>query len=99
MGVDFRDLDNDGLADIFETDMIADDFLLFRNTGKGRFDDKTFLSRVAAQTSRSTGWGMGIFDFDNDGWKDIFTANAAIQSKLRAGGSYPLQAGQWLAEK
>ena len=80
MGVDFRDLDNDGLADIFETDMIADDFLLFRNTGKGRFDDKTFLSRVAAQTSRSTGWGMGIFDFDNDGWKDIFTANAAIQS-------------------
>ena len=79
MGVDFRDIDNDGLPDIFETDMYGDNFLLFHNAGQGRFDDHTFSSRVAAATSRLTGWGTGIFDFDNDGWKDIFTANAAIQ--------------------
>jgi hypothetical protein len=80
MGVDFRDLDNDGLPDLFETDMYGDNFLLFHNAGKGRFDDRTLASRVAKETNRLTGWGTGIFDFDNDGWKDIFTANAAIQS-------------------
>jgi enediyne biosynthesis protein E4 len=79
MGADFRDIDNDGFADIFETDMYGDNFLLFHNAGKGRFDDRTFSSRVAAATSRMTGWSAGIFDFDNDGWKDIFTSNAAIQ--------------------
>lgn len=79
MGVDFRDIDNDGLPDIFETDMYGDNFLLFHNAGKGRFDDRTFSSRVAAETNRLTGWGTGIFDFDNDGWKDIFTSNSAIQ--------------------
>ena len=79
MGVDFRDIDNDGLPDIFETDMIGDDFLLFHNAGNGSFDDNTFSSRIGAATNRLTGWGTGIFDFDNDGWKDIFTSNGAIQ--------------------
>ena len=33
---------------------------------------------LSALTSRSTAWGVGIFDFDNDGNKDLFTANADI---------------------
>ena len=78
MGVDFRDIDNDGLPDIFETAMYGDNFLLFRNTGKGEFDYATFSSRIGAATQKLTGWGTGIFDFDNDGWKDIFSGNAAI---------------------
>jgi len=78
MGVDFRDIDNDGLPDIFETAMHGDNFLLFRNRGKGAFDYDSFSSGIAAATSRITAWGIGIFDFDNDGWKDIFTSNAAI---------------------
>jgi enediyne biosynthesis protein E4 len=78
MGVDFRDVDNDGLPDIFETAMYGDNFLLFKNIGKGEFDYVTFPSHIGAITQKLTAWGTGIFDFDNDGWKDIFTANAAI---------------------
>ena len=78
MGVDFRDIDNDGLPDIFETAMYNDNFLLFKNTGKGEFEYETMNSHLGLTTRHLTAWGTGIFDFDNDGWKDIFTSNAAI---------------------
>jgi hypothetical protein len=78
MGVDFRDIDNDGLPDIFETSMYNDNFLLFRNTGNGEFDYATMSSHIGAATRPLTGWGTGIYDFDNDGWKDVFTSNGAI---------------------
>lgn len=77
MGVDFRDADNDGRPDIFETAMYGDTFPFFRNSGN-RFDDATSAARIASATSRLTAWGNGIFDFDNDGFKDLFTANGAI---------------------
>jgi enediyne biosynthesis protein E4 len=78
MGVDFRDLDNDGRPDIFETAMFGEGFPLYRNLGGGQFQDVSGAAGVGALTSGSTGWGVGIFDFDNDGNKDVFTANADI---------------------
>lgn len=78
MGADFRDLDNDGRPDIFHTAMFGDSFPLYANLGGGQFADVTTKSGLTNQTSRSTGWGTGIFDFDNDGKKDLFTADAAI---------------------
>jgi hypothetical protein len=78
MGVDFRDIDNDGLPDIVETDMFGDSFLLFRNLGNGFFEDESLSSRITNASLKLTGWGTGIYDFDNDGWKDIFTSNGAI---------------------
>lgn len=78
MGIDFRDIDNDGLPDIVETDMIGDSFLLFKNVGKGLFEDRSLSSRITAASLKKTGWGIGIQDFDNDGWKDLFTANGSI---------------------
>jgi hypothetical protein len=77
MGTDFRDVDNDGRPDIFVVGMIGDTFPVFRNTGKG-FWDITSASGVARATASRTGWGAGIVDFDNDGFKDIFAACAAI---------------------
>ena len=78
MGTDFRDIDNDGMPDIFLTAMYGDSFPLYRNPGKGQFDDVTETTGFAAMTSRFTAWGTGIFDFDNDGNKDIFAAGSAI---------------------
>lgn len=78
MGTDFRDLDNDGRPDIFETAMFGEGFPVYKNAGDGQFQDATGASGLAGMTSRLTAWGAGIFDFDNDGNKDLFTANSDI---------------------
>ena len=78
MGADFRDIDNDGRADIFETAMFREGFPLYRNLGQGQFQDVSSTAGLSVLTSRSTAWGVGIFDFDNDGNKDLFTANSDI---------------------
>ncbi len=78
MGTDFRDLNDDGLPDIFHTAMYADTFPLYQNLGEGQFEDITNRSALAALTSRLTAWGTGAFDFDNDGHKDLFTSDGEI---------------------
>ena len=78
MGSDFRDLDNDGKPDIFHTAMFGDTFPLYKNLGRGQFEDATSSAGLSAFTSRLTAWSTGAFDFDNDGYKDLFTANSAI---------------------
>jgi hypothetical protein len=92
MGADFRDIDNDGKPDIFEAAMFGEGFPLYRNLGDGQFQDVTASSGLAVLTSRSTAWGVGVFDFDNDGYKDLFTANADIldNSMILAHRPFPL---------
>lgn len=77
MGAEFRDLDNDGRPDVVVTGMINDSYLMFRNRGKDlMFEDQTLQSGIARATRQLTGWGMGMYDFDNDGFKDLFFANS-----------------------
>jgi len=93
MGADFRDFDNDGLPDLIFTAMINDTYPLFRNTGKSpSFEDASARSGLAVATRALTGWGIGLYDFDNDGFKDVFTANAhfpALDQLLAADPALP----------
>jgi hypothetical protein len=82
MGVDFRDVDNDGRPDIFLTAIAHETYPLYRNLGKGLFADFTYRSRVGAATIGTTGWSNGIFDFDNDGRKDLFAANGDLNENV-----------------
>ena len=78
MGADFRDYNNDGLPDIAVTALAGETFPLFRNLGKGAFTDAGYSSKLGLLTIHHSGWGTGLFDFNNDGWKDLFTANSHV---------------------
>ena len=78
MGTDFRDIDNDGRPDIFLAAMYGESFPFYHNLGNGQFEDVTDATGLTAMTISLTAWGTGIFDFDNDGNKDIFAAGSAI---------------------
>ena len=78
MGTDFRDVDNDGRPEVFQTAMFGEGFPLYRNMGQGQFQDVTGSTKLTTLTSRLTAWGAGVFDFDNDGNKDLFTADSDI---------------------
>ena len=84
MGVDFRDIDNDGYPDISIVALDDETFPIFRNTGKGEFTDATKDSRMASLSLPMAGYSPTIFDFDNDGWKDIFVTRGHVQSLLAA---------------
>jgi hypothetical protein len=81
MGADFRDVNNDGLPDIWHTAVEHEQFPLWINEGKGEFQDMTVASGLG-ETSEMSGWGNGIADFDNDGWKDLFVARANVMDNI-----------------
>jgi len=81
MGSDFRDVNNDGQPDIWYTAVEHQSFPLLINSGHGDFDDLTWASGLQATTEMS-GWGNGIYDFDNDGWKDLFVARANVLDNI-----------------
>jgi hypothetical protein len=80
MGVDFRDIDNDGYPDIAFVALDEETFPLFRNTGKGEFTDVTLSSGMSRLSLPMAGYSPTIADFDNDGWKDIFVTRGHVQS-------------------
>src|SRR4029450_6213193 len=76
MGVDFRDYDKDGGADIVLAALWGEPFPLFKNEKGTFFKDATYESGLAKATIRMSGWGAAFADFDNDGFKDLLTANS-----------------------
>jgi hypothetical protein len=88
MGVDFRDIDNDGYPDIVFVALDDETFPLFRNTGKGDFADITRSSGMGALSLPMAGYSPTVCDFDNDGWKDIFVTRGHVEVML------PVRQGQ-----
>jgi hypothetical protein len=91
MGVGVGDFDLDGSLDIFKTHFADDTSVLYRNDGKGLFDDVTIRSGLAVET-RFVGWGAGMVDLDNDGLPELFVATGAVYPEVEAKlPQYPLR--------
>src|ERR1700732_1199382 len=78
MGVDFRDWSNDGNPSLFVTALGGETFPLFRNEGNGVFHEDTYGAKIGFPSFQMSGWGAGIYDFDNDGLKDLCSANSHV---------------------
>jgi hypothetical protein len=82
MGVDFRDVDNDGRPDLNVTALTGETFPLFKNDNGTFFRDVTYASGLGAATIRLSGWGNAFLDLDNDGLKDLVTANSHANDRI-----------------
>jgi hypothetical protein len=93
MGVDAGDLLGRGLEDLVVLNLAGQYADLYANNGKGWFDDRSYESGIALATRRYTGFGLGMFDYDNDGWLDLLMVNGSvtlIEEQARKGSLYPL---------
>src|ERR1044072_976455 len=79
MGVDAGDVDGNGTEDIFVTHLMDETNTLFVNLGQGLFEDRTREAGLGMPGRRFTGFGTLLFDYDNDGWLDLFVAHGALQ--------------------
>src|SRR5258708_27858133 len=81
MNVDWGDYDNDGFLDIYVTN-ITDDYMregnfLWHNNGNLTFTD---MARETGTHDTGWGWGAKFFDYDNDGWLDLYVANGWVSA-------------------
>jgi hypothetical protein len=83
MGVDFADYDNDGNPDIVITDLSDQRYALYHNSGHGSFTYETGSSGLGVITRPYAGWGVKFFDYDNDGWKDLFIAQGHVMDTIQ----------------
>jgi enediyne biosynthesis protein E4 len=79
MGVDAADFDGNGTDDVFVTHLMDETNTLFVNLGQALFEDRTREAGLGMPGRRFTGFGTFFFDYDNDGWLDLFVANGAVQ--------------------
>ncbi len=82
MGVTVGDYDHDGKFDLFVTNFDDDYNTLYRNDGKLSFTDVSHAAKVAAVSLPYVGWGTKFFDYDNDGWADLFVANGHVYPQI-----------------
>ncbi len=77
MGSDAKDFNNDGKVDIFYNNLMGQVWQLLRNRGD-LFDYYSSLSRIQKLSMPYSGWSTGFIDYNNDGWKDIYSANGDV---------------------
>jgi len=78
MGTDMADYDGDGRMDLTVTNLDFEYNALYRGSESGLFVDASYAAGVAETTLNFVGFGTFFFDYDNDGWLDLFVANGHI---------------------
>jgi hypothetical protein len=92
MGLAVGDLLGHGNEDLVIVNLTGQYANLYSNNGKGWFQNTAYESGIASATRRYTGFGLGMFDYDNDGWLDLFISNGGvttIEEQARQGSLYP----------
>jgi hypothetical protein len=84
MGADAKDYDNDGFVDIFYNDLMGQSWGLFRNQRGRFFRYSSPAAKIVQLSEHFSGWGNGFIDYNNDGWKDIFSANGDVDNLTAA---------------
>lgn len=82
MGVACGDFDNSGRLAIYVTNFSEDTNTLYRHDGQMNFQDVTFQAGLGPATLPFVGWGTFFFDFDNDGWLDLFVATGHVYPQV-----------------
>jgi hypothetical protein len=80
MGADARDYDNDGRPDIFYNNLTTQIWALFRNLGGRSFRYASPAVGLVPLSGPYSGWSGGFVDYNNDGWRDIYSANGDVDS-------------------
>lgn len=83
MGTVAADVDNDGKPDIVTTALSNETYAYFHNIGNGMFNYDTNVSRLGEITKLYGGWGMQVFDYNNDGYKDLFFADSHVMDNIQ----------------
>ena len=83
MGIGIGDYDLDGHLDIFKTHFADDANGLYRNDGKGNFEDVTRAAKIGVET-RYVCWGAGMVDLDNDGLPELFMTAGSVYPQIES---------------
>lgn len=80
MGCDAKDYDNDGWVDIFYNNLMRQIWALFRNQRGKVFQYVSPGSKILTLSGSRSGWSNGFIDYNNDGWKDLYSANGDVDN-------------------
>ena len=82
MCISLGDFNNDGWLDLYISDFQRSSDHIWQNDGHGFFDEVSDQTGITRATHDVLSFGGGFFDFDNDGWLDIFIANGHVYPEV-----------------
>ena len=81
MGLAVNDFDRDGRLDLLKTHFADDIPALYRNLGRGQFEDVAVAAGLGVE-NRHVEWGAGLPDLDNDGWPDLLYVTGNVYPEI-----------------